>query len=248
MSKKAIEDLISELEIFVDSCRFQALSSSKIIVPKDELMEMIQELHMRMPGEIERCQKIMRNKEGILTDAREQAEQIVGKAAAEAERLVAEHEIMQLAQAHAQEVVNQAEYHAQEIVAQAQAEANAILNGANADSNTIRIGAMEYTQEKLTAIEEIMNQALVEGARKYNEMLDLIQENLETVVENRQEIEASLYGTPVSNEQQEPVETYQEYQEPVADPYQEENEEAVMEEYQQDMDSQEDIYSYQEEQ
>ena len=248
MSKKGIEDMLSELEMFVDSCKFQPLSSTKIVVPKEELMAMIKELRIKMPGELERCQKIMRNKEGILTDAREQAEQIVGKAAAEAERLVAEHEIMQLAQAHAQEVVNQAEYHAQEIVAQAQAEANAILNGANADSNTIRIGAMEYTQEKLTAIEEIMNQALVEGARKYNEMLDLIQENLETVVENRQEIEASLYGTPVSNEQQAPVETYQEYQEPVADPYQEENEETAMEGYQQDMDSQEDMYSYQEEQ
>lgn len=247
MSKKAIEDLISELEIFVDSCRFQPLSSSKIIVPKDELMEMIQELHMRMPGEIERCQKIMRNKEGILTDAREQAEQIVSDAAAEADSLVAEHEVVQIAQARAQEIISQAEYQAQEILTQAQTEADAILSGANADSNTIRIGAMEYTQEKLAMIEEIMNQALVEGARRYNDMLDLIQENLETVMENRQEIEIGLYGSPVSSEEQQ-VESYQEeYQEQNGEFYQEGYQNPIGEEYAQgNLEEPVDTYSYEE--
>ena len=199
MSKKGIEDMLSELEMFVDSCKFQPLSSTKIVVPKEELMAMIKELRIKMPGELERCQKIMRNKEGIITDAREQAEQIMSDAAAEASSLVAEHEVVQLAQIRAQEVLSQAEYQANEIIANAQMEAQAVLNGANSDSNAIRIGAMEYTQEKLINIEQIIRNTLIEGSKRYNDMLDLIEESLNTVNQNRQEIETSLYGAPQEN-------------------------------------------------
>lgn len=212
MSKKGIEDLIKELEIFVDSCKFQPLSSVKIVVPKDELMGMIKELRMKLPSEIERCQKIMRNKDSILTEAREQRDQMIADANAEAESLIAEHEIVQYAQVRAQEVMNQAameadqlraqaQAQAEEIMTQANAEAHAVLNAANEDGNTIRIGAMQYTQDALVNVEGIMQNALIEGAKRYNEMLDLIQENLEVVVSNRQEIEESLYGASVSSEQ-----------------------------------------------
>lgn len=196
MSKKGIEDLIKEMEIFVDSCRFQPLSSTKIIVPKEELMAMLRELRVKMPSEIDRCQKIVRNKEGIIAEAREQAEQMLSDATLEVESLVAEHEVVQLAQQRAQEVMNQAKREAEDIIAQANAEAGAILAAANQDGNSIRVGAMQYTEDALVEVENIMQNALVEGARRYNDMLDLIQQNLQVVTQNRQEISESLYGTP----------------------------------------------------
>ena len=39
-----IEQIIEEIEEYIDGCKYQALSSSKIIVNKDELEELLNEL------------------------------------------------------------------------------------------------------------------------------------------------------------------------------------------------------------
>ena len=44
MARKGIEEMISEIEIFIDNCKYQPLSSSKIIVPKEDLEQMVGEL------------------------------------------------------------------------------------------------------------------------------------------------------------------------------------------------------------
>ena len=54
-----IEQLISEIEEYIDSCKFQALSNSKIIVNKEEMEELLVELRMRIPDEIKKYQKII---------------------------------------------------------------------------------------------------------------------------------------------------------------------------------------------
>ena len=86
MARKGIEEMISEIEIFIDNCKYQPLSSSKIIVPKEDLEQMVGELKLKLPNEIERCKKIMRNKEAILA-ARSQAEQIIAEANADAKEV-----------------------------------------------------------------------------------------------------------------------------------------------------------------
>ena len=42
-----IEQIIEEIEEYVDSCKFQPLSSTKIVVNKEELEEMLRELRMK---------------------------------------------------------------------------------------------------------------------------------------------------------------------------------------------------------
>ena len=61
-----IEQLISEIEEYIDSCKFQALSNSKIIVNKEEMEELLVELRMRIPDEIKKYQKIISQQETIL--------------------------------------------------------------------------------------------------------------------------------------------------------------------------------------
>ena len=53
MGKKSIEDMIGEIEIFIENCKFQPLSSSKIVVPKEDLLQMLDDLKMKLPGEID---------------------------------------------------------------------------------------------------------------------------------------------------------------------------------------------------
>ena len=47
-----IEQIIEEIEEYIDGCKYQALSSSKIIVNKDELEELLNELRSKTPEEI----------------------------------------------------------------------------------------------------------------------------------------------------------------------------------------------------
>ena len=72
MSSK-IEQLIDEIEEYIDGCKYQALSNTKIIVNKEEIDALLRELRMKTPDEIKRYQKIISQKEAILNDAREKA-------------------------------------------------------------------------------------------------------------------------------------------------------------------------------
>lgn len=46
------ELIIEEIEEYIDSCKFQPLSTSKIIVNKDQMDELLRELRMKTPDEI----------------------------------------------------------------------------------------------------------------------------------------------------------------------------------------------------
>ncbi len=79
MSSK-MEQIIEEIEEYIDGCKFQPLSSTKIIVNKEELEELIAELRAKTPEEVKRYQKIISNKEAILADAQAKADQIIAQA------------------------------------------------------------------------------------------------------------------------------------------------------------------------
>ena len=64
-----IEQIIDEIDEFIESCKFQPLSATKIIVNKEEIEELLRELRLKTPDEIKRYQKIISNKDAILEDA-----------------------------------------------------------------------------------------------------------------------------------------------------------------------------------
>ena len=101
-----IEQLIDEIEEFVESCKTQPFSQSKIIVPKDELLELLTELRLKTPDEIKRYQKIIANKDKIINDAQAQAERMLEETTAYTNQLVEEHQIMLKAYERAEEVLN----------------------------------------------------------------------------------------------------------------------------------------------
>ena len=54
-----IEQIIEEIEEYVDSCKYQPLSTTKIVVNKEEIEELLRELRLKTPDEIKRYQKII---------------------------------------------------------------------------------------------------------------------------------------------------------------------------------------------
>ena len=83
-----IEQLIDEIEEYIDSCKYQPLSTTKILVNKEELEELLVELRLRIPDEIKQYQKIISNQEAILSEARSQADKMVAEATAQTNELV----------------------------------------------------------------------------------------------------------------------------------------------------------------
>ena len=110
-----IEQLIDEIEEFIDNCKYKAFSTDVIMVNKAEIDDLLRELRMKTPEEIKRYQKIITNKEAILNDAKQKAQELLNNAAVQTNELVSEHQIMQQAYEQANEIVEMATKQAQEI-------------------------------------------------------------------------------------------------------------------------------------
>ena len=172
-----IEQLIDEIEDYIDGCKYQPLSKTNIIVNKEEIDELLRELRMKTPDEIKRYQKIIANKEAILNDARSKAEALIKDATVQTTELINEHEIMQQAYAQANEVVRMATTQAQEI-----------LNNATIEANGVRTSAMQYLDEMLANLENAMTTTLATTTEQYESFYNTISGYNETVKANRAEL------------------------------------------------------------
>lgn len=172
-----MEQIIEEIEEYIDSCKFQPLSSTKILVNKEELEELLTELRMKTPEEIKRYQKIISNQEAILADAQTKADAIIAQAQVQTNELVSEHQIMQQAYAQANEVVMIATKQAQEI-----------LDNATNDANNIRLSAITYTDELLKNTEEILSHAIDSSKARYENLVNSLQDCMNIVTANRAEL------------------------------------------------------------
>lgn len=177
MSSK-IEQLIDEIEEYIDGCKFQALSGgSKIIVDKETIDELLRELRLKTPEEIKIYQKVIKNREQILNDARSQADALIKEATIQTNELINEHEIMQQAYAHANEVVTMAT-----------AQAQNILDTAATEANNMREAARAYTDQLLEAVETIVSRAMESANANYNDQIGALSQYYETIVSNRTEL------------------------------------------------------------
>ena len=177
MSSSRIEQIIEEIEEYVESCRYQPLSTTKIVVNKEELEELLRELRLKTPDEIKRYQKIIGNKDAILADAQSKADNIIAEANAKADMLVQETEIMKTAYAQANDTVNAANKQAQDI-----------LDSAQTDANNIRTSAISYTDELLSNISSILGNTIAEVGEKYGDFSSAIQSYYDLVNQNRSEL------------------------------------------------------------
>lgn len=172
-----IEQIIDDIEEFVDSCKFQPLSSTKIVVNKEDLEELLRELRMKTPDEIKRYQKIISNKDAILEDAQQKADAILADAQARADRIVSESEVMQKALEQSNMLLEQTNAQAQELI-----------DNATEDSNNIRMSAISYTDEMLENLEKIMSHTIDSAGQKYSNFINSVQSCLDVVTRNRTEL------------------------------------------------------------
>ncbi len=187
-----IEQLIDEIENYIDECKPQAFSGNKkIIVDKDELDELLEELRETTPDEIRRYQKIISNKDAILSDATRQADAMLADATKKTETLLDDHEIMQQAYAKADEIIRSANVQGQQIVDQAVR-----------DANNIRESAIHYTDDMLKSMQNIISNTLEGAKSRFETFSGSLESSYQVVIANRRELAGQV--AEVEDESDEP--------------------------------------------
>jgi cell division septum initiation protein DivIVA len=187
MSSSRIEQIIEEIEEYVENCRYQPLSTTKIIVNKEEIEELLRELRLKTPEEIKRYQKIIGNKDAILADAEAKAGNIIEEAKAQAEKLMDSTDIMKQANARAYDTVNEANRQAQDII-----------DAAQEDANNIRTSAITYTDQLLANISGVLGNALADVGDKYKQLNSTLQDYHDLVNQNRSQLSPMEGGASAS--------------------------------------------------
>lgn len=178
-----IEQIIDEIEEYISNCKFQPLSTTKIVVNREEIEDLLRELRLKTPEEVKRYQKIIANKDAIIVDAQSKADTMLSQAKETIDQMLSEHEIIKRA-------IDQAN----EIVADAQNQANEILERATNDANEIRTGSIQYTDEMLETLQTVIGNTIDSAGAKYGALLKTLQECFDVLSNNRSELNANEYN------------------------------------------------------
>lgn len=193
-SIKKMEQIIDQIENYLSNCKPRAFSSTEIIVNREDMDTYMQTLRRGMPEEVKQYQKIIANKEAILSDAvsraenmkaeaEQQAKDLLDQATAEHNQMISEHEIMQRAQARADEFVNMAMNKAQGIIDNATMEANALKDAAN-----------QYMEEVLTHLNKIIGSAQESFVGNFNRCMQASEESYQKLYSSLDEYHRLIEG------------------------------------------------------
>jgi len=181
MSAKKIGQLIDDIYEYIEGCKPKGFSSTQVIVMKDEMFDLLDELRVKIPDAVQNCTKMLANRDQIIANAEERAERIIADAKLQAESLVQESEIMR-----------QAYMQANEMVSRASQQADSIMQSVTYDVEQMKAGALAYTNDMLSEIERVISQTYEATREKAEAMLHAMEQNLEIVRENRRELNEDI--------------------------------------------------------
>lgn len=139
--------LLRRMEELVDNSGRVPLSG-KIIVPEDDIYDLIDALKESLPREIEEALRIVREREAVLDDARKQAEDILRDASSYVDKLASESNVVRRAEEQAEQYMADARKVAQEI----------------------NSGTREYADDLLKNVQGLLEQSLTDVKRSRQEL------------------------------------------------------------------------------
>ena len=207
MQESRIEQKIEDIYGFVESCKMQSFSSTKVIVPKNDLYDLLDDLRRDAPEEIKRYRKMLSQRDAILEDAEKKAADILADAQEQYSALVEEHNIMQ-------EAYQQAEI----TVANANEEAERIIANARKQADEMGSGAIYYTTDMKDMAEKVIAKAYESTLNNSKALETALSGYLEIIRKNKAELLQA-------NEPQPETESQQPQEEPYEEDYEDEGEE-----------------------
>lgn len=182
MQDSSIEQKIEDIYGFVESCKMQSFSTTKVVVPKNDLYDLLDDLRRDVPEEIKRYRKMLNQRDAILEDAKRKASEILADAKEQYSALIEEHSIMQQAYQQAEETVRRANEEAEVIIANAKKQADEIGSG-----------AIYYTMDMMSLAEKVIAKAYESTVNNSKALetalsghLQIIRQNLAELVQSNQ--------------------------------------------------------------
>lgn len=173
-----IFDLLEEIEEVVNTAPSVPLAG-KIIVDPDELLELVKEIRLDLPEEIQQAQWIKGERERILSEAKIEYEKIIKEAERQAETLIENDDITLKAKQRADEIIRVTENNACEL----------------------KMSSYNYVDSVLYNLQEKLDQLNGEHIMKMMESIEttFIEIN-EKLYQNRKEIEELACKVQAENE------------------------------------------------
>lgn len=181
MNPSRIEQAIDEIYNYVESCKPSKLYPNKVVVERGELYDLLDELRLCAPEEIKRYQKIITNRDGILNEAQQRAEDMLNQAQQQTAQILDENEIVQTAYQRAEEIMKQATEEAQRLV-----------NAAQAESEQMRRASLVYTNDLLSEAKSHVEESLRETDNKYRMLTSALKNSIQVMKSNQEELMSQL--------------------------------------------------------
>jgi cell division septum initiation protein DivIVA len=148
-------ETVDELTTVIENARSVPMSGS-CMVPRDHLLDLLDDLRESLPNEVQRAGRIVEQRTEILEQAQAEAERLTEETRAESEELVASarrtrDEVLGMARRSRDELIAQAQAEAEELLAQADAEAEQIVAQARVAAEALLAEAREQQAEALAA-------------------------------------------------------------------------------------------------
>lgn len=142
----ALTNLIDELEDLVETAS-QIPLTGKVMVDREEFMEIINNIKAQMPGEISQAQKIYQDKDNIINGAHDEADKILSAARSHAEKVIDENALVIQAKERAEKIVTDATNESNEIRERVRDYADSLLENTQVNLSEIIKKLNENRQE-----------------------------------------------------------------------------------------------------
>ncbi len=171
-------ELLDEIEEIVDTSSGFPLTG-KILVDAEEILEIVKEIRVELPDEIQQAQWIKDERQRILEEAKREYETILKDAKIQAEALIENDDITVKAKMRADEIVRVAE----------------------ANVKALKMSTFDYIDSILYNFQDKMDQL---NAIYFQDMFSNLQNTFEkingTINENRNEIKEMIYRAQIESD------------------------------------------------
>ncbi|MCR5012888.1 MAG: hypothetical protein K6A72_11120 [Lachnospiraceae bacterium] len=193
--KSRIMKAIDELNAVVDEGKSPLFHQDQVILDRDNLKDLIDELRRTTPEEVSACMEVYARREDIISDARDEADRIRQEAREQADdmldavraktkEMLSENEIMMRAEENANIIIGNADRDAQKIIKSANEEAEAIVNDADNYANAVYSEFDKYLRSSLNNLQNIIEDCANETARNSNHLLEALRKSQDEIRAN----------------------------------------------------------------
>ena len=171
-------ELLDEIEDIIDTSSGFPLTG-KILVDAEELLEIVREIRIELPDEIQQAQWIKDERQRILDEAKREYEAVLKEARSQAESLIENDDITVKAKIRADEIMRVAE----------------------ANVKNLKMSTFDYIDSILYNFQDKMDQL---NAVYFTDMFNDLQKTFDsingTLTDNRNEIKDMIYKTQMEND------------------------------------------------